>query len=94
MSPKAYSIYTRRIKVQLSERIILAIEIMAKKEKVSFRRKMEDLLQCMIDSLGFELSLEDEKIVLERANANLKKRMKAKGKQKHADVPVRPKRSH
>ena len=82
MSPKAYNIYTRRIKVQLSEHIIRAIEVMAKNEGVSFRRKMEDLLQEMLDSLGFELSLEDEKIVLERAKSNLEKRIKAKGKGK------------
>ena len=84
MSPKAYDIYTRRIKVQLSEYIIRAIEVIAKEEGKSFRRVLEDFLQKSLDDLKFILSDEDEKIVLERATENLKKRetTKRKGKAK------------
>jgi hypothetical protein len=80
MSPQAYSIYTRRIKVQLSERIIRSVEVIAEREGKSFRRVMEDLLQDALDELCFALSPEDERIVLERAQKNLERREKERRK--------------
>jgi hypothetical protein len=80
MSPQAYSIYTRRIKVQLSERIIRSVEVIAERDGKSFRRVMEDLLQDALDDLCFALSPEDERIVLERAQKNLECREKGKRK--------------
>ena len=80
MSPQVYSIYTRRIKVQLSERIIRSVEVIAEREGKSFRRVMEDLLQDALDELCFALSPEDERIVLERAKENLERRERGKRK--------------
>lgn len=80
MSPQAYSIYTRRVKVQLSERIIRSVEVIAERDGKSFRRVMEDLLQDALDDLCFALSPEDERIVLERAQKNLERREKEKRK--------------
>jgi len=80
MSPQAYSIYTRRVKVQLSERIIRSVEVIAERDGKSFRRVMEDLLQDALDDLCFALSPEDERIVLERAQKNLECREKGKRK--------------
>ena len=80
MSPQAYSVYTRRIKVQLSERIIRSIEVIAEREGKSFRRVMEDLLQDALDELCFVLSPKDERIVLDRAKKNLERREREKHK--------------